>query len=94
MKRMLLLLCALIFAVPAWAADKAGEPAANPSAATAQSSKETPKKTHKKKKKAKSAATKSVTTTCPTACKSMNCPPPGGTIRLCCPLAPYTQTCP
>jgi hypothetical protein len=24
----------------------------------------------------------------------MACPPPNGTRRLCCPVLPYTQTCP
>jgi hypothetical protein len=24
----------------------------------------------------------------------MACPPPGGVSKLCCPVVPYTQTCP
>lgn len=101
MKKMLLLLGVLIFAVPAWAADTAGAPAVNPSASASfgqatQPGKETPKKAHKKKKKkkAKSAATESATSSCPQQCRNMNCPPPGGPLKLCCPVAPYTQTCP
>ena len=35
-----------------------------------------------------------VTVACPVACKTMSCPPPNGTLRLCCPKYPYTQTCP
>lgn len=102
MKNMLLLLLALTV-VPVWAADTAGAPAANPAASesagqAAQPGKETPKKAHKKKKqkqkKAKSAATESVTANCPLACQNMNCPPPGGPYKLCCPVAPFTQTCP
>lgn len=101
MKKMLLLLCALTFAAPAWAADTAGAPANPPASASsaqaapaAQPGKGTPKKAKKKKKKAKKAVDKSVTTICPQQCRTMNCPPPGGGVKLCCPVAPYTQTCP
>ncbi len=78
MKKLLLLLCALIFAAPAWAADTAGAPA-NPSASTSsgqadQPGKETPKKAKKKKKKAKSAATNKSILSCPTGCALMACP--------------------
>lgn len=100
MKNLLLLLSALIFAAPAWAAEPTGAPTNTPAAASsapaAQPAKETPKKAKKKKKKkmAKSAATKSVTTACTKTCVIMNCPPPNGASQLCCPVAPYTQTCP
>lgn len=101
MKKMLLLLCALIFAAPAWATDTTGTPANPPASASsaqavpaAQPGKGTPKKAKKKKQKAKKAVDKSITATCPQTCKIMNCPPPGGSSRLCCPVVPYTQTCP
>jgi len=35
-----------------------------------------------------------VETICPKPCQTMACPPPNGTRRLCCPVLPYTQTCP
>lgn len=101
MKNMLLLLCALIFAAPVWAADTAGAPANPPASASsaqaapaAQPGKEALKKAKKKKKKAKSAANKGVTVACPQTCRVMACPPPGGVSKLCCPVVPYTQTCP
>lgn len=101
MKKMLLLLCALIFAAPVWATDTAGAPANPPASASsaqaapaAQPGKGTPKKALKKKKKTKKAVDKSVTATCPQTCRVMACPPPGGASMLCCPVAPYNQTCP
>ena len=84
MKNLLLFLSALIFAVPAWAADTADAPASASSAQAApaaQSGKKTPKKAKKKKKKAKSAATESVSPMgCPTGCAMMPCP----SITKCC----------
>lgn len=43
---------------------------------------------------AQTPAAEGVMATCPIACTSMNCPPPGGAYKLCCPVAPYNQTCP
>jgi hypothetical protein len=40
------------------------------------------------------AAPDTVTVACPVQCQSMNCPPPNGVYKLCCPRSPYTQTCP
>ena len=106
MKKTLLLLSALIFAAPAFAADTAGAASAVPAASTAPEKATQPdtakkakktKKAKKKtapKKKAANAATESLTTSCPQQCRTMNCPPPGGPQMLCCPVAPYTQTCP
>ena len=97
MKNMLLLVT-LMFAVPAWAADTAGTPVANTTAATspeqaAQPVKKAPKKTPKKKIK-KAAIAKSNLTPCPQQCRTMSCPPPIGPTKKCCPVAPYTQSCP
>ena len=90
MKKMLLLLCGLIFAAPAWAADTAGAPANPPASASsaqaasaAQPGKETPKKAKKKKKKAKSAATDKSVLSCPTGCTLVHCPAPVGPIVCC-----------
>lgn len=102
MKNLLLLLSALIFAAPAFAADTAGAASAVPSASaapekatqpdTAKKAKKT-KKAKKKtapKKKAEATATEGVAPMgCPTGCQTMNCPPPGGPVR-CCNTATYT----
>ncbi|OGS81168.1 MAG: hypothetical protein A2Z94_02350 [Gallionellales bacterium GWA2_55_18] len=40
------------------------------------------------------AAIRGVTVTCPQICRIMPCPPPNGTSKLCCPVYPYSQTCP
>lgn len=74
MKKMFFLLLVLIFAAPAWAAEKAGAPAAEKPTATASAepAKEAPKKAKKKKKK---MAAKSVAPMgCPTGCALMACP--------------------
>jgi hypothetical protein len=78
----LLLLAALMFAVSGCATtDTAQESAAQePAQTTAEP--------------AQSAAIQSIETTCPQICRVMHCPPPGGPIKKCCPVAPYTQTCP
>lgn len=92
MKKLLLLLCALIFAAPVWADDIAGAPANPPaSASSAQAAptvhpgKETPKKAQKKKKKkkAKSASTDKSVLSCPTGCALTHCPAPVGPIVCC-----------
>lgn len=99
MKKLLLLLCALIFAAPAWAADTAGAASAVPSASTmpekatqpdtAKKTKKTKKKTASKKK-AESAATESVAPMgCPAGCSSMHCPPPSGPV-MCCKITNFT----
>jgi hypothetical protein len=93
----ILLLVALMFTVPAWAADTAGAPAANTAAATnpeqaVQPAKKAPIKAPKKK--AKKALAKSNLTPCPQQCRTMHCPMPSGPVKTCCPVAPYTQSCP
>lgn len=98
MKGLLLLLSALIFAVPAWAADTAGAaPAAQATAPAAEPGKEAPKKAHKKKKakakaKAKSAAATEGATGCVSPCTITNCPPPSGPI-ICCHPKPVYGAC-
>ena len=86
-KNLLLLLSALMFAAPAWAADTAGAPANPPASASSaqaapadQPSKETSKKAKKKKKKIKSAATNKSILTCTTGCALMACPT---TVKCC-----------
>ena len=87
MKNLLLLLSALIFAVPAWAADEAAAPSATQASADSQPTQKTTKKArkHKKKKKAesKSSVTAAPAITCPTGCAVMHCPPPGGPYECC-----------
>ena len=85
MRNILLLLGALIFAASVWAAETASAPSTGTAATTDSgqiSAASAP------------AATDSTTETCPQTCKIMNCPPPFGPIKKCCPVYPYTQTCP
>jgi hypothetical protein len=77
----LLLMAALMFAVSGCATTaKEATTAQEPAQTTAEP--------------AQSAAIQSVETTCPQICRVMTCPPPGGVTKKCCPVAPYTQTCP
>lgn len=105
MKMKILLLSLCLSVAPAWAADAGGTApaektstqAAAPAAQPGQKAPEKAKKKKTKKKKAKAAkseAGEGTTSSCPKSCVMMNCPPPSGTYQLCCPVAPYNQTCP
>lgn len=83
MKNALLILLALIV-TPAWAADA---PPANPPAATLLAQAEPAPAPEP-------ATPDGATAACPVTCVTMACPPPSGTVKVCCPRAPYTQTCP
>lgn len=74
----LLLLVALIFSVSGCATT---ETAQEPAAQTTA-------------EPAQSATIQSIEATCPQICRVMHCPPPGGVVKKCCPVAPYNQTCP
>lgn len=74
MKHVLLMLIALIFAAPVWAADAATAP----TAATSSTQAEAPaakavKKTKKRKPAKKSMKASSATLTCPTGCGPQTC---------------------
>lgn len=90
MKKILLLLSALIFSAAAWAADTADATnAANPSVpVAAEQAAQTASPAAESFQLATGAAT------CPVACRLQRCPPPIGPTKMCCPMAPYTQTCP
>lgn len=85
MKKMLLLLGALIFAVPAWATDTAVTPTTSEPSALTSTISQTVKGLASDTlniviKDAHAAA-------CPQTCRVMACPPPSGPVKLCCPLA-------
>lgn len=88
MKRMLLLLGALILSSAVWAADiTEAPPAEHSSAGTEQVAQTTPPP-------AESFQLAAGAATCPVACRIQACPPPIGPVKKCCPVTPYTQTCP
>jgi PBP1b-binding outer membrane lipoprotein LpoB len=81
MKNKLLLLSVLILALSGCATDGGGTTTTAPTSSTSSVQKTT-------------TSTESVAVTCPVECRTMNCPPPNGTTKLCCPRVPYNQTCP
>lgn len=92
MKKMLLLLLALSFVMPAWAGDV--QPAQPSSAQATQLPPETRTGPSILESALGVVVKDAYAASCPVTCKTMNCPPPNGTVKLCCPKYPYTQTCP
>lgn len=84
MKKLLLLVSALIFVFPVWAEDAPPAPTVNTPASGEAAPVAEPDST----------TPDTVTTACTKTCVMMNCPPPSGPVKLCCPVSPYTQTCP
>lgn len=85
MQKALLLLLALIFAVPAWAVEATDTPASPPT--SPEQTQATPTQPDGQ------ALIASTEATCPRQCITMSCPPPSGPIKVCCPVFPYSQTC-